>query len=63
VRIRGIVGTLLSLSGIVWIRLGVNVLPGSMMSGHGGYSVLGAAALVLGLSARAWARRRASARG
>jgi hypothetical protein len=57
--IRGVIGALLCLAGVVWILQGVNVLHGSMMSGRGGYAVLGAVVFVLGASllARAWRRR------
>jgi hypothetical protein len=61
--IRGIIGTLLCLAGIVWILQGVNVLHGSMMSGRGGYAVLGAVVLVLGVSLLGWAWRRRGAHG
>jgi hypothetical protein len=58
--IRGIIGTLLCLAGVVWILQGVNVLHGSMMSGHGGYAVLGAVALVLGAGLLGWNWRRSA---
>lgn len=61
--IRGIIGTLLCLAGIVWILQGLNVLHGSMMSGHGGYAVLGAVVLVLGVALLAGAWRRRGAHG
>lgn len=61
--VRGIIGALLCLVGIVWILQGVNVLHGSMMSGRGGYAVLGAVVLVLGVSLLAWSWRRRSAHG
>jgi hypothetical protein len=61
--IRGIIGTLLCLTGVVWILQGLNVLHGSMMSGDGGYAVLGAVVMVLGVSAWAWAWRRRGAHG
>ncbi|MGB8180411.1 MAG: hypothetical protein WCF63_09620 [Acidimicrobiales bacterium] len=61
--IRGIIGALLCLAGIVWILQGVNVLHGSMMSGRGGYAVLGAAVLVLGLFLLGWAWRQRGSRG
>lgn len=61
--IRGIIGTLLCLAGIVWILQGLNVLHGSMMSGHGGYAVFGAVVLVLGVALLAGAWRRRGAHG
>ncbi len=42
-----IIGVILLLAGIVWILQGINVLPGSMMSGHIQYSILG---IVVGVS-------------
>lgn len=60
---RFIVGTLLSLAGIVWILQGLDVLHGSMMSGRGGYAVLGAVALACGALLLAWTWRRRSAGG
>lgn len=43
-----ILGGLLALVGIVWILQGVNVLPGSMMSGQSLYAVLGLILAVIG---------------
>jgi hypothetical protein len=60
---RGIIGALLCVAGIVWILQGANVLHGSMMIGHGGYAVLGAVVLVMGVSLLVWAWRRGGARG
>jgi hypothetical protein len=60
---RGIIGTLLCLAGIVWILQGLNVLHGSMMSGRGGYAVLGAVVLALGVALLGWGVRRRGARG
>ena len=61
--IRGIIGVILCLTGIVWFLQGVNVLHGSMMSGRGGYAVLGAVVFVLGAALLGWAWRRRSAGG
>ncbi len=61
--IRGIIGVILCLTGIVWILQGVNVLHGSTMSGRGGYAVLGAVVFVLGAALLAWAWPRRSAGG
>jgi len=44
-----VVGLLLIVVGVVWILQGINVLPGSFMSGRPGYAVLGLVAIVLGL--------------
>ncbi len=56
--IRSSIAVLLCLVGMVWILQGVNVLHGSSMSGRGGYAVLGAVVLVLGVSLGAWSWRR-----
>jgi hypothetical protein len=44
-----ILGVLLILIGIVWILQGINVLPGSFMSGHIQYTFLGAVLDIIGL--------------
>jgi len=44
-----VVGLLLIVVGVVWILQGINVLPGSFMSGRPGYAVLGLAVAVVGL--------------
>jgi uncharacterized membrane protein YedE/YeeE len=59
--IRGIIGMLLCLAGAVWILQGLDILHGSVMSGRGGYTVLGAAVLLAGAVLIAWAGRRRSA--
>ncbi|MGD0006589.1 MAG: hypothetical protein ABSE06_20440 [Anaerolineaceae bacterium] len=43
-----ILGGLLALVGVVWILQGVNVLPGSFMSGQSLYAVLGLVLAVIG---------------
>lgn len=43
-----IFGVLLALLGIVWILQGLNVLPGSFMTGQIRWAVYGATALVIG---------------
>ena len=43
-----ILGGLLTLVGLVWILQGVNVLPGSFMSGQSLYAVLGLVLVVIG---------------
>ena len=55
---RGIVGVILILIGAVWIAQGTNVIRDSaMMSGHGGYAVLGGIVAVIGLALLGWAWR------
>jgi membrane protein DedA with SNARE-associated domain len=57
VLIRGILGFLLCLVGLLWIGQGVGVIGYSMMSGHAQYAVLGAVVLVIGLILLWWSRR------
>jgi hypothetical protein len=54
---RAIAGTVLALTGAVWILQGTNVLRGSGMSGRGEWTAAGVAALALGLALLGWARR------
>jgi hypothetical protein len=55
---RGIIGVVCCLTGLVWIGQGTNVLSNSkLMSGHGQYTVLGVAVLVIGLALLVWAVR------
>lgn len=44
-----VVGSLCLLIGCVWILQGINVLPGSFMTGQTKWAVYGALVLVLGL--------------
>jgi hypothetical protein len=44
-----ILGSLLALGGVVWILQGVNVLPGSFMTGDLRWAYRGAAALLVGI--------------
>jgi len=44
-----VVGLLLIVVGVVWILQGINVLPGSFMSGRPGYAVLGLVVTGVGL--------------
>jgi hypothetical protein len=59
--IRVIIGTLLCLAGVVWILQGLDVVHGSVMSGRGGYTVLGAVVLAVGAVTLVWAGRERSA--
>ncbi len=58
-----IVGGLLILIGLVWILQGINVLPGSMMSGKIQYSILGIVVDVVGILMIVFANRRARMSG
>ena len=53
-----ILAILLMLLGIVWILQGVNVLPGSFMTGQMQWAYRGAAIAILGLIMLLFARRR-----
>ncbi len=59
--VKGVIGGLAVLVGAIWILQGINVLGGSMMSGHPGYAVLGAVVGAIGLvllwsAWRSWSR-------
>ena len=54
-----IVGVLLLLVGCVWILQGINVLPGSFMTGQTKWAVNGAIAAVVGVVLIVMSRRRA----
>ena len=53
-----IVGVLAVLLGGVWVLQGLNVLPGSFMTGDIKWAVYGALLAGLGLGALVWANRR-----
>ncbi len=53
-----IVGVLLILVGAVWFLQGINVLPGSFMTGNPQWAVNGGIAIVIGLGLLFWANRR-----
>jgi len=55
-----IVAILLILLGVVWILQGVNVLPGSFMTGQMQWAYRGAAVAILGLIMLLFAGRRRS---
>ncbi len=54
---RRAIGILLCVVGLVWIAQGTNLLHGSTMSGHGGYTALGAVVLVVGVAVLVWTER------
>jgi uncharacterized membrane protein HdeD (DUF308 family) len=55
-----ILGALAALLGVVWILQGLNVLPGSFMTGDMKWAVYGAILALVGIAAIVWARRRPS---
>ena len=52
-----VLGVLLVLIGIVWILQGINVLPGSFMTGQTKWAINGAIAVVAGVLLFLWSRR------
>jgi uncharacterized membrane protein HdeD (DUF308 family) len=56
--ILNIVASLLVLAGIVWFLQGINVLPGSFMSGQTRWAINGAIAVAAGVAMFLWANRR-----
>jgi len=52
-----VLGVLLLLVGCVWILQGINVLPGSFMTGQTKWAVNGAICVVIGLLLLVWASR------
>ncbi len=57
-----ILGVLLILTGVVWFLQGINILPGSFMTGQPQWAVAGAVALLVGSGLVAYARRRQGSR-
>jgi hypothetical protein len=53
-----IVGILLALMGAVWFLQGINVLPGSMMTGQIQWAIYGALAILVGIGLFVFANRR-----
>jgi hypothetical protein len=56
-----IVGAVLVIFGGVWVLQGVNVLPGSFMSGQMQWAVRGGIAVVAGIVLLVWANRKRQA--
>jgi len=56
---RGVLGGLLILIGAVWFLQGINVLPGSFMTGETQWAVYGGIAVVAGVGLLWTAKRRA----
>ncbi len=53
-----ILGVILLLAGVVWILQGVNILPGSFMSGHLIYALLGIIVGIIGAALLVYNNRR-----
>ena len=58
-----IVGSLLVLFGAIWFLQGINVMPGSFMSGKTQWAVYGGIAVAAGISLLVAANRRRKSRG
>jgi len=52
-----IVGVILVLLGSIWILQGINVLPGSFMTGQTRWAVRGGILVVAGIAGLLWANR------
>jgi predicted membrane channel-forming protein YqfA (hemolysin III family) len=52
-----VVGVLLALIGVIWFFQGINVLPGSFMTGQIQWAWYGGIAFVVGIALFAWARK------
>ena len=53
-----IVATLLILAGIMWFLQGINIVPGSSMTGDHKWAIIGAVCAVVGVLAWVFAARR-----
>jgi hypothetical protein len=53
-----IVGVLLVLVGTIWILQGINILPGSFMTGQTRWAVRGGILVVAGIAGLVWANRK-----
>jgi hypothetical protein len=56
--ILNIIGILLVLGGVVWFLQGINILPGSFMTGQIQWAIYGAIAILIGIGAIVIANRR-----
>ncbi|WP_297695125.1 hypothetical protein [Phenylobacterium sp.] len=56
-----VAGALAILLGCVWILQGVNVLPGSFMTGHIVWAIYGAVLALVGIGVIVYARRKPAA--
>ena len=59
--VRRVVGAVLSLTGVVWIGQGANLIQGSSMTGSAFWAVMGAVCLVAGVVLLGWPWHRPSA--
>lgn len=52
-----VLGTILVIIGTIWILQGVNILPGSFMTGQTKWAINGCIAVVVGVVLFVWSRR------
>ncbi len=53
-----IIAVLLILAGAVWFLQGINVLPGSFMTGQTQWAIYGTITIIIGLAFAVWNNRR-----
>jgi uncharacterized membrane protein len=53
-----IMGILFILAGVVWFMQGINILPGSFMTGQTQWAIYGAIAILIGIGVIIFANRR-----
>lgn len=53
-----VVGVCIILAGLVWFLQGINILPGSFMTGQPQWAIYGGIAMLLGIGLLAWNSRR-----
>ena len=53
-----IFGALLAILGTIWVLQGLNILPGSFMTGDIKWAIYGGVAIVVGLGLVVWSRRK-----
>jgi hypothetical protein len=58
-----IVGVVLVLLGSIWVLQGINVLPGSFMTGQTRWAVRGGILVVVGIAGLVWANRKRQGAG
>lgn len=53
-----VIGILVFLAGLIWFLQGINILPGSFMTGQPQWALYGGIAMLLGIGILAWNLRR-----
>jgi len=59
--VKNLIGVILVFFGGVWFLQGINVLPGSFMTGQIKWAIYGGIAFIVGLVVLIWANRKPSA--